>query len=114
MNKIAITSVLILCISTEAAQAKCKVKDGLKWTVGGAVAGVAVALYWGGAAIAAPFTAGGSLAVAAATTGVTFSAIASAVAVSAGSTIVIGKAGALAGGVIGAGIEAGDCLVKDK
>ena len=46
--KLLLTSALILCLSTGTASAKCALGDGVKWAIGGAVAGTAVALVWGG------------------------------------------------------------------
>ncbi len=111
--KLLLTSALILCLSIGTASAECALRDGVKWAIGGAVAGTAVALVWGGAMIAAPFTAGGSLGVAAAGSGVTFAAISTAVATSAGTAVVLAKVGAVSGLAVGAAVETADCVVPD-
>lgn len=104
----------VLCLTAGTATAECKVADGLKWSAGGAIAGAAVAVIWGGALIAAPFTAGGSLGAAAATSGLTFGAITSALATSAGTAVVLTKVGAVSGAAVGAAVEIADCSVPDK
>ena len=110
--RIVMASLIFLMIAGSAS-AKCG-EHGVRWVLGGAIGGATVGLMWGGALIAAPFTAGGSLGVAEASTGVTFAAISSAVAISAGTAVTIAKGVAMAGAAVGAAVEAGDCLVKDK
>ena len=104
----------IFALSATPAAAECSISNAAKWTIGGAVLGVSVALVWGAGIIAAPFTGGTSImGAAAASTGITLAVIGKAATVSAGSALLLGKVGAGLGGTAGVAITASGCMADD-